>query len=82
MNDANTVQDAGYTLLNLRSQADWGALTLWAQILNLSNQRYSTSSTSSYSGAGVYNPDSQNTYTPGSPRAFRLGLNYRFGERP
>lgn len=82
MNDANTVQDAGYTLLNLRSQADWGALTLWAQILNLSNQRYSTSSTSSYSGAGVYNPDSQNTYTPGSPRAFWLGLNYRFGERP
>lgn len=79
MNDANTVKDSGYTLLNLRTQAEWRTVTLWAQVLNLNNQRYSTSSSSSYSGSGTYTPDAQNTYVPGSPRAFWLGLSYNFG---
>lgn len=82
MNDANTKNDPGYTLFNLRTQFEHGAWTLWAQGLNLSNEHYSTSSSSSYSGVGTYNPDTQNTYTPGSPRSFWLGVGYRFGAKP
>ncbi len=79
MNNANTVRYDGHRLLNLRGSyafaAGWEA---WLQGRNLSNKLYSDSASSSYSGVGTYNPNTQNTYTVGAPRSLMLGVNYTF----
>jgi iron complex outermembrane receptor protein len=80
MNNANTVRYAGHTLLNLRaSYLVSKELELWLQARNLTDKRYADSASSSYSGAGTYVPDTQNSYTPGAPRSVMLGLTYTFG---
>ncbi|MES2770802.1 MAG: TonB-dependent receptor [Pseudomonadota bacterium] len=82
MNNANTVKYPGHSLLNLRIQEqldkEWAG---WLHIHNLSNRRYADSASSSYSGVGTYSPNTQNQYTPGSPRSVMLGLVYTFGAR-
>jgi len=79
MNNANTVRYPGHTLLNLRGSyrfaKGWDA---WLNLLNLEDTHYADSATSAYSGVGVYTPNSQNSYTPGSPRSVMLGLAYTF----
>ncbi len=79
MNNANTVRYPGHTLLNLRGHyrfaKGWEA---WLHLLNLNDEHYAHSASSSYSGVGAYAPDSQNSYTPGAPRSVMLGLAYTF----
>lgn len=79
MNNANTVQYDGHRLFNLRGSytfaSGWEA---WLQGRNLSNQLYSDSSSSSYSGVGAYTPNTQNTYTVGAPRSLMIGATYSF----
>jgi outer membrane receptor protein involved in Fe transport len=79
MDDANTVRYPGHTLFNLRTAYTRGAWEGWLKLLNIADTRYSTSASSSYSGAGAYNPDTQNSYTPGDPRTLWVGVAYRFG---
>lgn len=80
MNNANTVQYGGHTLLNLRGSykfaKGWDA---WLQVRNLTDARYADSASSSYSGVGSYNANTQNQYTPGAPRSVMVGLAYSFG---
>jgi outer membrane receptor protein involved in Fe transport len=80
MNDANTVEYPGHTLLNLRTGYTAGAWETWFKIMNIADRKFSHSASSSYSGAGVYNPDTQNSYTPGDPRTYWLGVAYRWGQ--
>lgn len=82
MNDANTVQYPGHTLFNLRVAYTKGPWEGWLKLLNIADEQYATSASSSYSGIGAYNPDTQNSYTPGEPRTLWLGVAYRFGAAP
>ena len=81
MDNANTVEYAGHTLLNVRASYKLGnAWEAWAQARNLTDRRYADSASSSYSGTGTYNPNAQNQYTPGAPRSVMLGLTYTYGK--
>lgn len=79
MNNANTVQYAGHTLLNLRANyrfADgWEA---WVQGRNLTDKLYSDSSSSSFKAGQTYNADTMDQYSVGAPRSVMLGLSYTF----
>ena len=82
MNNANTVRYPGHTLLNLRGQYTIAkAWEGWLQIRNLGDAHYANNASSSYSGVGIYDPNTQNTYTPGSPRSVMVGLSYTFDAR-
>jgi outer membrane receptor protein involved in Fe transport len=80
MNNANTVRYPGHTLLNLRGNyrfaKGWEA---WLHVLNLDDEHYAYSASSSYSGVGTYTPNTQNTYSPGAPRSVMVGVSYTFG---
>jgi len=79
MNDANTVEYPGHTLLHLRGSYRIGAWEVWLKLMNLADKQFAYSASSSYSGVGVYNPDTQNSYTPGDPRTLWVGVAYHFG---
>jgi outer membrane receptor protein involved in Fe transport len=93
-------RSAGYAVLNL--SGDWrpqwpqtGGLTLFAQVNNLLDRRYSTAAqlgatAFDANGKFVARPFSANAngdrplvgssyYAPGAPRSITLGLRYRFG---
>ena len=79
MNNANTVEYPGHSLLNLRSSykftKGWEG---WLQANNLADRRYADTASSSYSGVAPYLPNLQNTYRPGAPRNVMVGLSYTF----
>ncbi len=76
MNNLNTVSYDGHTLWNLNATHQlFNNLELWGQIRNLEDKRYSDSASSSYK-SGSYTPNTQNTYTPGAPRSFMVGLTW------
>ncbi len=77
MDDANTVRYPGHVLVNLRANYRHGEWEVWGAVLNAGNRRYAEIAASSYKGTGTYQPDSQNTYTPGAPRTAMLGVQYR-----
>ncbi len=76
-NTANTRTYAGYNLLNLRlgyrlPQAALRGLDIWANVVNLSNELYTTNATSNQYGT---------TYVAAAPRTFTLGVGYTFAAR-
>ena len=78
MNDLNTVRYKGHILGHLRArwqQAEW---EVYGQLLNLADVDYAHSASSSYR-SGTFNPDLQNSYTPGDPRTLVLGFQYNYG---
>ncbi|KAF0204843.1 MAG: outer membrane receptor [Gallionellaceae bacterium] len=79
MNNANTVRYDGHRLFNLRGSYEFArGWEAWLQGRNLTDQRYSDSASSSYSGVGAYAPNTQNTYTVGAPRSVMVGATYTF----
>lgn len=82
MDNANTVRYPGHALLNLRAayqvNRQWKA---WLQVRNLGDRHYADSASSSYSGLGVYAPNTQNQYSAGAPRSVMAGLSYTFGAK-
>lgn len=81
MNNINTVKYPGHSVLNLRARYSLHKVDVWAAVLNASNTHYAEVAASTYNDASSpYNPDAQNTYTPGAPRTALLGFNYHFGE--
>lgn len=79
MNNANTVRYDGHTLLGASGSYVFGlGWEAWLQGRNLTNRRYSDSSSSTYTGVGAYAPNTQNQYTPGAPRSVMLGVTYNF----
>lgn len=79
MNNANTVRYEGHRLFNLRGSYEFArGWEAWLQGRNLTDQRYSDSASSSYSGVGAYTPNTQNTYTVGAPRSVMIGATYTF----
>jgi outer membrane receptor protein involved in Fe transport len=82
MDNANTVRYPGHALFNLQgSYAFGGGVEAWLQVRNLGDVRYSDSASSSFSGTGVYNPATQNTYSPGAPRSLMIGITKTFGRK-
>jgi iron complex outermembrane receptor protein len=79
MNDANTVEYPGHTLLHLRARYVQGNWETWLNILNAGDKKYADIAASTYSGSGAYTPSTQDTYSPGAPRTFFLGVGYNFG---
>ncbi|MGB4021236.1 MAG: TonB-dependent receptor, partial [Limnohabitans sp.] len=74
MNNLNTVRYEGHTLLNLTtSHKLQGGLEVWGQVRNLTDERYADSASSSFKG-GAFNPNTQNTYSPGAPRSVMVGV--------
>lgn len=76
-NTANTRTYAGYNLLNLRlgyrlPQAALRGLDVWANVVNLSNELYTTNATTNQYGT---------TYVAAAPRTFTLGVGYTFAAR-
>lgn len=78
MDNSNTVEYKGHTLFNLRGEYQQHGWTVWAQALNLSNAHYADIAASSYKGVGAHNGDTQDTYSPGAPRSFFVGIAYAF----
>lgn len=78
MNDLNSVRYDGHTLLNLKARWMQGPLEIFAQALNLTDEHHAHSASSTYR-TGAFNPDLQNSYTPGDPLTFLLGVNYTLG---
>jgi outer membrane receptor protein involved in Fe transport len=80
MNTANTARYAGHVLFNLQGSYNLpGGVEAWVQLRNLTDAKYSDSASSSYSGTGAYNPDTQNTYSAGAPRSMMIGITKTFG---
>lgn len=77
MNDANSVRYGGHTLVNLRARWQLRQLELFSVLSNLTDKRYAETASSTYK-TGAYDPDLQNSYTPGNPRTLTLGFNYLF----
>ncbi|WP_348945885.1 TonB-dependent receptor [Chitinibacter sp. FCG-7] len=81
MDSANTVEYKGHTLFNLRAEYRQQNWTFWAHALNLSNAHYAEMAASSYKGSGAHSPNTQDTYSPGAPRSFFVGVSYAFGAK-
>lgn len=79
MDDSNQVEYGGHTLLNLRGEYKLKNLTLWASVSNVLDKHYAEIAVSSYKGQGARSPDAQDTYSPGAPRTFLLGMSWAFG---
>jgi outer membrane receptor protein involved in Fe transport len=79
MNNANTVRYDGHDLANLRASYQRGRWEWWLKGQNLGDVHYAETASSSFSGSGSYNPNAQNSYTPGAPRTASIGFNYRYG---
>jgi iron complex outermembrane recepter protein len=79
LDNANTVRGGGYDLANLRLAYKISAWEIWAKAQNIADKRYAEIATSTFSGAGNYNPNTQDSYSPGAPRTLTLGFNYRYG---
>jgi len=78
MNNLNTVRYEGHTLLNLTtSHKLQGGLEVWGQVRNLTDERYADSASSSFK-SGAFNPNTQNTYSPGAPRSVMVGVTQSF----
>ena len=76
MNNLNTVSYEGHTLLNLNATHQlFSSLEVWGQVRNLEDRRYADSASSSYK-SGAFIPNTQNTYSPGAPRSFMVGLTW------
>jgi len=76
MDQANTAKYDGHDLLNLRADYKVGdKLTLYARLMNLTDERYATAA--SYSPAAWGRPE-KFEYAPGMPRTFYAGFEYRF----
>lgn len=81
MNNLNTVRYAGHTLVNLGlTHALADGWEVWGQVRNLTDEAFAHSASSSYRG-GTYTPNTQNTYTPGSPRSVMIGVTKTFNPR-
>ncbi len=67
--EKNEVTYDGYDLFNARLGYDGEHIGLWMNIMNLSDDLYSTRASTAWG---------KTTYKPGLPRTFLIGLNYKF----
>lgn len=65
----------GFNVANVRVGYEISHYGIWLNVLNLFNEYYSTNSSATVSSGGT-----GYTYQLGDPRAFTLGLSYRFGK--
>jgi outer membrane receptor protein involved in Fe transport len=75
-NQINTVRYQGYHLLNFRTGYQWRGLEVFANVMNLTDALYATSSSRGN------NPTDRSTFTPSAPRTLVLGVQYNFAAKP
>ena len=76
MNNLNTVSYDGHTLWHVNATHQLlSGLEVWGQVRNLEDKRYADSASSSYK-SGAFTPNTQNSYTPGAPRSYMVGLTW------
>ncbi len=61
----------GFNIFNARAGYQWKGIEVWANLLNLTNQRYATIVEYKYGS---------NAYTPGQLIRFQAGIGYHFGK--
>ncbi|SUU20411.1 MULTISPECIES: TonB-dependent receptor [Acinetobacter] len=71
INDANTENYDGHTVLNLRATYRRNAYEIYGHIINAANVHYAESTSFS---------NNQASFTPAAPRTYLLGLRYHFGK--
>lgn len=67
--DANEVSYSRPTLVNLRANYDWKNWSFWAQVINLTDEKYATYVSGELGDVGYYS---------GRPQTFFAGLSYRW----
>ncbi len=72
MDNSNTKKYEGYNLLNIRVGYAIKSFEVWVNVMNATNQYYSTLATKS--GSTI-------AYNLGDPREFNVGIAYRFGKK-
>jgi iron complex outermembrane recepter protein len=79
INNANTenIKYKGHSIFNLSINYDSKKYSAWLKVNNLFDTKYAQSASSTYN-SGVYKPNEQNSYNPGSLRAFVLGISGKF----
>ncbi|QKF67218.1 TonB-dependent receptor [Arcobacter venerupis] len=69
MNNENTKKYSGYEVGNVKGTYNLSkSLSIFGKVTNITDKKYATSASSSWS----------DSYTPGNPRAYYAGLNYKF----
>jgi iron complex outermembrane recepter protein len=69
MNNENTKKYSGYEIGNVKGTYNLSKnLSIFGKVTNITDKKYATSASSSWS----------DSYTPGNPRAYYAGLNYKF----
>lgn len=69
MNNENTKKYSGYEVGNVKGTYNLSkSLSIFGKVANITDKKYATSASSSWS----------DSYTPGNPRAYYAGLNYKF----
>ena len=82
MNDANTVRYRGHDVFNLHGSYDFGqGWEGWLQVRNLFDKAFAYSASSTHNGRDAYDPNTQNTYAPGSPRSLMVGVTWMMGRK-
>jgi iron complex outermembrane receptor protein len=81
MNDANTVKYDGHDVFNLQGSYDFGdGWDGWVQVRNLLDKQFAYTASSTCTAASC-NPNTQNTYGPGSPRSIMVGVTWMMGRK-
>jgi len=69
MDNENTKKYAGYEIGNIKANYNFSKnLSLFGKISNVTNKKYATSASAGWS----------DSYTPGAPRSYYTGINYKF----
>ena len=69
MDQGNTMSYGGYDLFNLRVGYTWKSISIWAHLMNATDELYATVASSSNWGQ---------SYSLGRPQNFVVGLSYKF----
>ncbi|PCI97578.1 MAG: TonB-dependent receptor [Flavobacteriales bacterium] len=69
MDAANTKEYEGYDIYNIRLGYEWKGFEIWANIMNVTEELYATSASSSRWG---------DSYRTGNPRHVTIGIGYNF----
>ncbi len=70
MDEANSVEYKGHTLINARFAHTAGGLEYWLAARNIANEKYAEFATVSFG---------RNSFNPGAPRTILAGIRYNFG---
>ncbi len=72
MNAENNLKYEGFDVFNVRAGYKWKGFETWCNIMNIADENFATNASKSAWGQ---------SYSPGNPRTFSVGLAYTFEEK-